>query len=395
MLQTAINSGVLDQVTGEFLKSFQNNYGNIETLAKGLFYYLAAIQIAISAVWMFFKGDPIEAAVKTIQLFFTISVFYTLVLFGGQWMPQIINGFISIGSNASGIHSLTPSSVLDQGISIGFSIMDNFSHWGWLTHPVGSILAATILLFIIIVYAFLAAEVAIILIKSYTLVTLSGLMFTFGATEPLRPMAMNYFKAVIGIGLHLLTLYMLMGVGVTIGHDWADLLGKAAAHHELKPFLIVTAAVIFFYLIVRNIPAFIAGLSGVGGFKNYGDAAIGTALTASGVGARGMMSATRLGGSGAQSFGQGAKGAYQMGHSFANQMKTGTSISSAMGHAAKQMGRSMGSAVKDSVMRTNQHMSFGQKVNAKMAARMSQEAHSATKASSPGSQFKPNKVDKQ
>jgi len=370
MLHAAVNTGVLDQVLQEFLQALQRDYTRIEDLAKGLFYYLAGIQIVISAIWMMFKGDIQEAFVKTLQIFFTISVFYTLVLFGGSWMPQLINGFISIGTTSSGISSLTPSSVMGQGVSIGFAIMDNFSHWGWVTHPFGSLLSCAILIAIIILYALLAAEIAIILIKSYVLMSLSGLMFAFGANEAVRPIAMNYFKAVIGIGLQLLVFYLIMGVGVQIGQDWAHLIGQAASQHELKPFLVVMAAVIVFYMIVKNVPPFIAGLSGVSGFRSYGDAAVGAAMTAGGVGARAAMSAATMGAGGVQALGQVGKGVFQTGASVAQGAKSG------------------------SIMKANQHMSFGQKFNAKMAQRMSQQAATAAKASSPGGDFKSNQVKK-
>ena len=40
------------------------------------------------------------------------------------------------------------------------------------------------------------------------------------------------------------------------------------------PMLVILSAVIVYYLIIKNIPPFVAGLSGVGGFRNYGDAAV-------------------------------------------------------------------------------------------------------------------------
>ena len=394
MLHAAVSTGVLDQVLQEFLQALQHDYTRIEELAKGLFYYLAGLQIVISAIWLMFKGDPIEATVKTIQIFFTISVFYTLVLFGGSWMPQLINGFISIGTTSSGITSLTPSSVMGQGVSIGFAIMDNFSHWGWITHPFGSLLACAILIAIIILYALLAAEIAIILIKSYVLISLSGLMFAFGANEAVRPIAMNYFKAVIGIGLQLLVFYLIMGVGVQIGHDWANLIGQAAQQHELKPFLVVMAAVIVFYMVVKNVPPFIAGLSGVSGFRSYGDAAVGAAMTAGGVGAKAAMSAATVATGGAAGLAQAGKGVFQAGASMAQGVQSGMSAHHAAGRAAMNAGASAGGSIKDSVMKANQHMSFGQKFNAKMSQRMSQQAAQASKASSPGGDFKSNQVKK-
>lgn len=392
------NSIILNDVLHQFLAALQKDYSRLEEIAKGLFYYLAGLQIAISAIWMMFKNDPLEAAVKTIQLFFTIAVFYTLVLFGGTWMPQLIDGFISIGSSASGISSLTPSSVMDQGVSIGFAIMDNFSDWGWVTHPFGSLLACVLLIAIIVLYALLAAEMAIILVKSYVLVTLSGLMFAFGANEAVRPIAMNYFKAVIGIGLQLMTFYLIMGVGINIGHGWADIIHQAAQTHDLKPFLIVMAAVIVFYMIVKNVPSFIAGLTGIAGFRNYGDAAVGSVLTAGGIGASMMQnarSAIGAAGGAVQAGGQLARGMHQVGavgHQHYQSTPGGASgLVKAAGKTTVTTGASLLGALKDSIMKDQPDMSFGQKFNSRMSQKRAQHA---AKNSNPGSNFPSNQVKK-
>lgn len=377
-------SGILDQVLQEFLQALQGDYSKLQTLAQGLFYYLAGIQIAVSALWLMFKGDPLEAFIKTLQIFFTLSVFYTLIEFGGSWMPQIINGFISMGSSSSGISSLTPSSVMNQGLSIGFAILDNFANWGWVTHPFGALLACVILIAIIILYALLAAETAVLLIKSYVLVALSGLMFAFGANELVRPMAMNYFKAVIGIGLQLLTFYLIMGVGVQIGSSWASLVQQAASAHDLKPFLVVLAAVLVFYTIVKNVPPFIAGLSGIGGFQSYGSTTALTAMAVAGMGARALSSTTKATGSTVQGGAQTVSG-----------LKKAASMSraSSMGNALKQSAASLGGAIRDTVMRENPKTTLGQKFNAHMSSRLAREAISP-KPSSPGADFKSNQVNK-
>lgn len=391
-MQAAISSGILNQVLQEFLQALQNDYGRIEQLAKGLFYYLAGIQIVVSVIWMLFKSDPMETFVKTLQIVFTISVFYTLVLFGGQWMPEIINGFISIGASASHVTSLTPSSVLGQGLSIGFAILDNFNHWGWVTHPFGSLLACAILLAIIILYAFLSAEMAIILIKSYVLISLSGLMFAFGANEFVRPMAINYFKSVIGIGLQLLTFYLLMGVGVQIGQSWAVLIGQAASNHALQPFLVVMAAVIFFYLIIKNVPPFIAGLSGVGGFRSYGEAAVGTAMMAGGMGAKLAMGAASAAVSGAQALGQVGKAGLQAGQMMGQALAGGSSKGGALGKGLSHLAGAVGGAIKDSVMQSGGGKSFGQQVNTHLAARRAQMSAKTSQTSAPQNSAKANQV---
>lgn len=358
----AVTTGVLDQVLQEFMRALLRDYGRIESLSMALFYYLAGIQLAVSAIWMMFRGNLQDAVVRMIQVFVTLSVFYTLVLFGGKWMPQLINGFISIGADSSGISSLTPSSVMAQGISIGFAILDNFSDWGWVTHPFGSLLAFSIMISIVILYALLAAEMAIVLVKSYLLVTLSGLMFAFGASDAMRPIAINYLRAVIGVGLQLLVFYLIMGVGVRIGQDWAHLVSLAANTHQLKPFLVVMAAAIVFYMIVKNVPPFVAGLSGVGGFRSYGDSAAVSALTAGGVGARALSRSSRA-------MGQAGFAGAQVGSSFIQGARGGLGIPRAMGQAASHAVASAGGAIRDSVMRGGRGSGFVQKFSEGMASR--------------------------
>ena len=45
MIHADISSGILDQVLKEFLEALQRDYVKIESLAKGLFYYLACCHV--------------------------------------------------------------------------------------------------------------------------------------------------------------------------------------------------------------------------------------------------------------------------------------------------------------------------------------------------------------
>src|SRR3990167_7502151 len=98
MIQDAISSGVLDNVLQEFMTQFKGEFSQIQSLGKTLFVYLAVIQVTMSALWIAIKGDLKEGCVKGLQIAFTLSVFYTLICYGGTWMPQIIDGFINVGS---------------------------------------------------------------------------------------------------------------------------------------------------------------------------------------------------------------------------------------------------------------------------------------------------------
>jgi type IV secretion system protein TrbL len=309
--------------------------------------------------------------------------FYALIQFGGQWIPDILNGFIELGQQ-TGVNSLDPSSVINQGASISGAIFKGFFNWGLLGHPFVSLVGAVVCVAILVLYALIAAELTIVLVKSYAVTAVGGLFFAFGANDYTRDMSKKYFQAIIGLGLNLMTLYLLLGVGQTIGNTWADMTAKAAQNHELMPMLIILGAVIVYYLLVKNIPAFVAGLSGVGGFRNYGDAAVGAAINAGMMSANALLKANNISGKGMQGLSQLASGAMHAANSFSqgyhsttgshmtgfskgtgfNQLKQG------MQHMSKHVGGAAMNTVKDMALKQNKHFSVGQKFNHHIANRV-------------------------
>jgi len=305
--------GMLNQVTEQFMHAFQHDAVVLQTAAKHLFFYLCLIQLTVSALWLSLAGESLQRLfLRLVQHCLSFSVFYACIEFGGQWIPQVINGFIQLGQQ-SGLQSINPSAVIDQGIHLSSAILHGFFSWGLLGHPFISMVGAVICIAIVVIYALLAAELAIVIVKSYLLVSLSSLFFAFAGTDVTRVMTVRFFQTVIGIGLHLMSLYFLMGVGQHIGQDWASMTLNAAKHHELMPMFVILAGVIVYYLIVKNVPSFIAGLAGVGGFRNTGEEAVGAALHAGFTGARQLSQGFHLAGAGAQGVGQTARAAYQMG----------------------------------------------------------------------------------
>lgn len=362
---------VLNTVLKEFLTAMQGSFSSIQAVAYTLIYWLIGIQIAMTAIWGLLKGGPSEMIAKFIQSAFIAAIFITLIMYTGQWMPILINGLMDIGSRSGNITSISPSAVIDQGFSIGLSIFEGFGTLGFISSPFLSLSAVVLMFVIIIVYSLIAAELALVMVIAYVLVALGPLFWAFGGLEVTREMAKNYFKKVIGIGLQLLTLYLLIGVGVTIGQDWASMLKQAAENSEILPFFVVMAAVIVYYFIIKNVPPAIAELSGIGSFQSSGAAAVGMAVNAGMQGARMAMMASGVGGAVAQGAGQvvqgGANATKLVGQGYRN--TDGGAIKSSLSGLSSAVGRgtlSAGSALKQGVMRETGGKSFGQRMNQQM-----------------------------
>ena len=101
-----------------------------------------------------------------------------------------------------------------------------------------------------------------------------------------RPTVNNYVQKLIGMGLHLLMIYIVIGVGITVGDSWVTSI-KASAASGIFGFgdiAVVIGGLVIFYMVTQNIPAFIATISGAGGFRNYGAQTVATAMGAAAMG---------------------------------------------------------------------------------------------------------------
>lgn len=360
------DSGLLDQVTQQFINALHRDTRYIHLAAKHLFYYLALIQLTLTALWMTLAGESLQRfIVKLVQLLFSFGFFYALIENGGVWIPSLINGFIELGQQG-GVQSLDPSSIVSQGMSISGAIFKAFFGLGLLAHPFVSLVGAIVCIALLILYGLMAAELTLVLVKSYIVVSLGGLFFAFGASDYTRQMMMRYFQSAIGLGLQLMTLYFLLGVGQHIGQDWATMTANAAKQHELMPMLMILCSVIVYYMILKNIPVFIASFSGVGGFRNYGDTAVGMAINAGINGSRLLSRGMGKMGSVTQGLGQlGATGMHA-----AKSLHGPLSFSKNLAQMGKHLAGAGQQAVRDAVMQRNTHLSFGQRLNHHLANRL-------------------------
>lgn len=367
----SVDTGILDQVTQQFMNALERDGNIIQQAGEHLFYYFCIIQLSITALWMVLTGESLQRLVsRMVQLAFSFGFFFGLIQLGGQWVPDLLNGFIEIGQQG-GVQSLDPSSIINQGVSISGAIFHGFFNWGLLSHPFVSLIGAAVCIALLILYAFIAAELTVILIKAYAVISVGGLFFAFGASEYTRQMTQHYVSTAIGLGLQLMMLYLLLGVGQNIGSDWAQMTQQAANNHELMPMLVILAAVIVYYLIIKNVPTFIAGLSGVGGFKNYGDTAVGMAINAGFTGANALSNVKRAGTSSIQAGTQMGTGASQVFQSANNAIKQRGFNTQGIKHAGASVAKHVGSAafntVRDMATKTNSHLSTGQKFNQHLA----------------------------
>jgi len=299
-MQTIDQSQVFDQITNEFLAKFQDVFGMIFLTAQHLFFYFAVIQISVIALFYTLNRESLgDMAAELIKKGLVIGIFLTAMNNAGTWFPLIINFFIDLGAHSSGLQTLDPSSVAGQGLSISAGILRAIGIWGFFETPLGTLLGGVSCIAISLFYGLIAAELAITLIESYCLIAMSPMFMAFGANKFTQTYAMNYLNTAISLGVKLMVLYIIIGVGSTLGKEWSQIAETAAKTKQFEGFLLILIASMIYFLVAKRVPAFIAQIISGMSMNSGADAAAGAVMTASSVGAMAMghvKSAVSVGG---------------------------------------------------------------------------------------------------
>jgi P-type conjugative transfer protein TrbL len=318
-------NNALDKIDVEFLNQFIAQSDKFVHAGINLGFWLAVISMITSVGIMLIRGEELHALVsKVIQQSLIFGLMFGLMQYGGEWIPKIINGFIYVGQQSSGLHSLSPSSIFNQGWYIAGSILESANKAG-MFHLVSALTAVISGFFVILIYAFISASLCVLLIKAYALVLVGPMIFALGNLDYTKSAVSNYVQKIIGIGLNLVMFYLLVGVGIKLGNNWADLVRQGGAL-DLSILVVIVGGLTVFYLVMQNVPSFIATISGAGGFRDYGQATVASAMTGAGVMANAYMKAGGLSKGAIAGAGSVARGASSVGQGAWEGAKAGYNI---------------------------------------------------------------------
>ncbi|GAB1394107.1 hypothetical protein MASR1M60_22710 [Rhodocyclaceae bacterium] len=196
--------------------------------ARNLFFGLAAIEFVWAGTQLLLqKGELSEAVVGLLMKIVTISFFGMLLTMAPTWIPAVMDSFKLAGQGISGAPSLSPSSVIDQGVNVAATMVDKGMgiNGGMLENAFGDglgkwLLSAIIIglsgLIVIIAYTIVAIQMAITLIEMYMIIGGGALMLGFMGSRWTMNFGEKLFGYAVSIGAKLLTIYLVVGFGQTL-----------------------------------------------------------------------------------------------------------------------------------------------------------------------------------
>ncbi|MDN6874710.1 P-type conjugative transfer protein TrbL [Pseudomonas citronellolis] len=341
------NSGIMNEVLDRFHDATSKWLPAIQAAASRLFLALAVI----SMVWTFGmllmrKADIGEFFTELIRFMVVFGFYWWLLtnaMGGLKIADTIVQSMSQLGASAGklGTTKLGPSTIVDLGFELYDRTVQATDQLTW--REMGRQLTMEFMaIAILLVLAIVAINLLVLLASSWFLLYAGIFFLGFGGSRWTSDIALNYFRAVLGVGAQLFAMVLLIAIGKDFLRTFADRISNDVAVQELAVMLVVSVLLLF---LVNKIPPMIASLVGgagsaSSGIGNFGaGAAVGAASTAASFmsgGASALMS-------GAASLAGGVQSMYSAFKSAQSNVAAGTDIASRMSGMLGNMG-GMGSS---------------------------------------------------
>ena len=229
----ADNSGILDNTLSQFNVVAQDFGHKTSMFGKRLLMVLSTLQLSIMGIKFALKQVDISEIVGGI----TNSIFAICVFFMFIQNPAIlhvpIDYFTSVGQAGSGLPTLTPSTLITQGIQLSGAMTSAFNDGvgnngdmlAFMKNILPNLYLFTASLVVIASFAIIAFQMFLVLVQSYMWFCLTPVFVGFGGLKYTRDIAMSALKGGITIGAKILAVYFVAGLARGLAPIWATSMG--------------------------------------------------------------------------------------------------------------------------------------------------------------------------
>src|SRR5260221_1537405 len=270
------DSGVLDSLTGRY-QAVATKWGSV---IIGHATTILWILVVISLVWTFGmlalrRADIGEFIIEAVRFVMFTGFYFWILTNGPTFAKNIIDSLFEIGSEAGASDkALMPTDILN----VGFRIYDKtFSSMNWMN--IGNSVVAGVLAIIILgVLAFVGVNIVLALLSSWILMYAGVVYLGFGGCRWTSDLAINYYRAVLGIGVKVMVMMLIIGIAARVLGDCFNEMSNDLNVRELGVILVLVIAIA---MLSAKVPDMVAGIvSGSGAHYRAGHLALGTVMGA-------------------------------------------------------------------------------------------------------------------
>lgn len=329
----------------------------IFTAAKALAVTLGVIDFSLLILQKLIKSEgPQEIMVAVIMRVMWYG-FLAFLMNTSSVMAAIINGFLQLGKNASGISVFNPADVFWQGIDLVNIMTTTFADGANIAgvpvpaglaaaaNPLVAFMLGITIILIVLSFLILTAQYAVILVQMYFYLACYPIIVAMGGIKYGRDMTTKAISGAIVIGVRFLAIYFVLYAAQKMATTMGQQLAKFSIA-DMSPMWAVFGMSGLLAFLALKVPQMAADLMGGTASLSGGDAVAAAAVAA---GAAGAVA----GGAAAVAKGtaNGVAGAMRAGQSAISQARErgATGLASTAAGAAGAMGNTLGEAAMESV----------------------------------------------
>lgn len=277
-------SSIITQATDTYITIFQGYEATFIGWGQTLFFSLLIINLVWIGIWCAMDyGSLPEAFSAFLKKFFVTTVFYTIMMHP-EWLLSVLSGSKEMGRQLNG-SVLDPSSIISQGIQIANLVIKPVNEMGLFDASIGLVIAAIVYVCVLYIFINIALEVALALIMTTALITVSCFFLGFGALEATSAIARQAIDTVIGYCMKLLGYYLVISAGtktfsMMTNPDVLPATPAALEQGGFDSYAWLVAVAWIFYLVAKNLPDQLARIVSGGIQESRGVGAAAMALSA-------------------------------------------------------------------------------------------------------------------
>jgi type IV secretion system protein TrbL len=220
MAQTATPvepAGALDAIANSYHTASRLWLTRLTSVAQHTFVTLAGIEFAVSGLLWGLKRESLDdIAARFLVKFILVSFLLLLITGFGTWMTPIVDGFAMAGERAIGGLTVSPSRVIDIGMSLAQYIANSFDTWGVVTHFMMAVVSGIAIIVILLAYIVVATQLILTLVESYIVLGGGVLFLGFTAFRATAAYGENFLNYAVNVGIKIFLLYLIVGVGTSV-----------------------------------------------------------------------------------------------------------------------------------------------------------------------------------
>ncbi len=252
---------IFNQLINQYTGSITNIQSGSITLGLDLFNSMALISVGLLGLKHLLRKnvDMVEANIELIKWLMYLIFFFGFITNYPKIYPFIFNSIQQVGNylgaKASGSPiKITPENIISIGFHITrkiFSINLKFNLLRDLFMILISILAAAV-----VMYCFAVITIELIFVQIGSQIILAGGIFllAFSGFQWTRDYAERYVHTFFHIGIKMIFIYILVGLGIGLANNWAQILDQAPKGHIIDDYIAVMMSTFVFYKLCIKLP---------------------------------------------------------------------------------------------------------------------------------------------